>query len=119
MGTKQDNKTLGEDIVMIHGVDRDRNELHVLRRRRNNIEAAVVRPAREGMPLDGDLVRLKPRESFPMVCDVETLLELPAEARQDRGTRQGPPQVTTEAYRRGWEAVFGRVEPRDADQQPN
>jgi hypothetical protein len=96
------------DLVLIHGVDRTRSELHVLRSREEQVEAGVVRAVEDGRPVYGDIVRLKPRPEFPLLCDVEEVLAHP-----DRETgaaapgHGGPPRVSSDAFRRGWEAIFG------------
>lgn len=111
-----------DDLVLIHGADARRRELHVLRRRRDRVEAGVVRAAEEGRPISGDLVRLKPWRDFPLVCDVETILsaeELTGAAEPSRPAttgHEGPPRVSTDAYRRGWDLAFGH---REDDGAPN
>jgi hypothetical protein len=77
----------------------------VLRRRADQLELGAIRELREGRPIDGgELVRLKPRREHGRLFDVEVLAELP------RPGGGGPPQVATEAYRTGWEAIFGELE---------
>jgi len=97
----------GDDVVFIHGVDEQRRELHVLRKKGDEFGLGVVRPVEEGRPVSGDIVRLKPRPKLPMICDVEEILPLPAPPGPGGRLHAGPPRVSTEAYRRGWELVFG------------
>ena len=72
-----------------------------------------MRPLAQGKPIQGEVVRLKPREECPWLCDVETLLEAPAESGErsagpERG-HAGPPQVASDAYRKNWDAIYRRV----------
>ncbi len=112
--SRDDTKST-EDVALIVGSDEERNVLHILRKRGHRIEPGLVRPAEPGKPLMGDLVRLKPRPGLPVLCDVETLWEFhrppPSdEERRDEGGpgRRGPAWVTSDAYRRGWERIFGQ-----------
>ncbi|MBM4395803.1 MAG: hypothetical protein FJ087_08945 [Deltaproteobacteria bacterium] len=127
----------GNDVVLIHGVDPRRKELHVLRRRSDGVEAGVVRDVEEGRPIQGDLVKLKPWRDFPLVCDVETVLSTDetgnaqpsgsagtgtAGASTDAAARAparaphpGPARVASDAYRSGWDRVFAGREPPDVN----
>ncbi len=95
-----------EDQALVLGIDPDRSETFILRRRGKKVETGIVRPLQEGKPILGDIVRLKPHPEFPPLCEVETLLKHPDPPAQSPH-RAGPPMVSTEAYRRGWEQVFG------------
>lgn len=95
-----------EDVAVVWGTSDDRETLGVLRRRRGQLEAGVARKAKEGKPIDGELVRLVPREGSPL-CDVEVLYEPP------RTRRAGPAQVANARYRDGWERLFGDPDPSD------
>jgi hypothetical protein len=113
MGTSGDETT--RDEALVFGMDPERKETFVLRRRGEDVEAGVVRPLQEGRPIHGDVVRLKPRPEFPLLCDVETLVKHPDPPVAPR--RAGPAMVSNDAYRRGWEQVFGtRLPPCD---EPN
>lgn len=113
MGTTGDERTT--DQALVFGMDPDRKEALILRRRGKDVEAGVVRPLVAGRPIYGDVVRLKPRAEFPLLCDVETLVKHPDPPAAQRNA--GPPMVSNEAYRRGWEQVFGtRLPPCD---EPN
>lgn len=95
------------DVAVILGGDSDRNELHVLRQRADTVEAGVVRPVVTGQPILGDIVKLKPRKDSPLVCDVEVVLEHPEPETRTAKHRSGPTRVSTDAYRQGWDAIFG------------
>ena len=54
------------------------------------------------------LVRLRPREHSPLVCDVEVEVPAPAQAQSPPAITSGPAQVATETYRKNWDAIYGR-----------
>ena len=54
----EDDEEGKRDVVLISGIDRARNEVHVLKPAQDGIEAAVLRQVEDGVPLTGDLVRL-------------------------------------------------------------
>jgi hypothetical protein len=111
-----------DDVALICGVGANGSDLHVLRRRNNRIEAGVARALREGQPIQGEVVRLRPREQFPLLCDVEVELTNPQQARagddvQTRepnpraGATHGPAQVSNDSYRKNWDAIWKRSSP--------
>lgn len=112
------------DVVLIHGVTEDGKGLQVLRARNERVEAGQVRPLENGKPLQGDVVKLRPRPGAPLLCDVETEVaagELPASPSAAPGRprgRKGPAQVASSAYRENWEAIWSRRS-RDEDQLLN
>ena len=122
----RDETSSRDDVVLVYGEDERSGGLKVLRKRGEKVEAGLVKPAESGKPLFGDLVRLKPRRAFPLLCDVEVLYEFQKsgpsdeqrpEPRAQRG-RSGPAWVTSEAYRRGYDRIFGpRPDPDDPDVQ--
>jgi hypothetical protein len=65
------------------------------------IEAGVVRPMKEGQPITGELVTLKPTAEDARLCDVE----VHHDARPK--THKGPSRVATDEYREGWDQIFG------------
>jgi len=95
--------------------------LRVIRRRGDEVELGAVQPLKEGAPLHGEVVSLKPRREFPLLCDVEVHYStarqnaggearVPARSTQtDTGggaRRKGPPQVANNAYRANWDAIW-------------
>lgn len=102
-------------MALIHGVTPDGEGLKILRARGDRLELGAVRPLREGAPIVGEVVTLKPRANFPALCDVETHLKAP-ESLTDRqepsavAQRTGPAQVATDEYRRNWDAIWNRPE---------
>ncbi|HEY3236297.1 MAG TPA: hypothetical protein VGJ84_16385 [Polyangiaceae bacterium] len=105
------------DFVIIQGLTSDGDGLKVLRCREQRTETGLMRPLREGRPITGEVVRLKPRPELPLVCDVEVdlaeeeiqkLQSAGAESAvaQSGGARKGPPQVATNEYRENWDAIW-------------
>jgi hypothetical protein len=101
-----------EDVVLIHGVAEDGSALKVLRARNGGIESGAVKPLEEGKPIHGEVVRLKPRETCPLVCDVTVDVPQPEPAALPARDKKGPAQVATEAYRANWDAIWSRPEKR-------
>jgi hypothetical protein len=101
------------DVALVHGVSAD-GAVHVIRRRGERLETGALTPLREGAPIRGEVVSLKPRESCPLLCDVQVLYSPPppvsqtdakASAKQsDR--RKGPAQVATDTYRDNWDSIW-------------
>ena len=98
------------DVALIHGVTPDGQGLHILRARENRVELGFVRPLREGAPITGEVVTLKPRANSAL-CDVEVQYK-PPEVASDRAApakllaHPGPAQVATDEYRRNWDAIW-------------
>ncbi|MEI9953107.1 MAG: hypothetical protein WDO74_30025 [Pseudomonadota bacterium] len=101
------------DVALIHGVTADGQGFKILRARGDRLELGAIRPLREGVPITGEVVTLRPRANFPALCDVETHFK-PAEEASDRQEaapsaavqRTGPAQVATDEYRRNWDAIW-------------
>jgi hypothetical protein len=73
----------------------------VLRQRDNQIEVGEVRTMRDGEPIHGSVLQLRPRPEHDRLFDVEVLAEP-----SPRAGHAGPARVASAAYRRGWEAIF-------------
>jgi hypothetical protein len=107
------------DIALVLGKDAD--GLHILRRRSQEapIEAGLLRPVREGKPIVGEVISLTQRPDLPMVFDVKSEFKPdsgPSEGPvADRLSPDGPAQVASEAYRKGWDAVWGRRRDRSVN----
>jgi hypothetical protein len=104
------------DVMYVHGPTESGEGFHVLRQRQDRIEVGQIRGLRAGVPLHGEVVRLKPREGQERLFDVDVLVEAPS-----RRAHDGPPQVASESYRHNWDAVFGRSAQlkRARDSEPN
>ena len=108
------------DVLLVHGVTPDGEGLQVIRKRNERLEAGALHTVREGRPIHGELVRLKPHEDCPLVCDVEVQLPAPeitpstdVVARPADEPRRGPAMVVSDRYRANWDAIWKR--PGDTD----
>ncbi|MBI2395408.1 MAG: hypothetical protein HYV09_37915 [Deltaproteobacteria bacterium] len=113
-GDETTRTTKKRDRAVIVGELAEKKGLAVLRQRGEDapVEAGVVRGVREGEPITGELVNLKPTAEDPRVCDVEVLHDArPAAA----AAHAGPARVASEAYRSGWDALFGGQPPTGGD----
>jgi len=99
------------DVALVHRVTPD-GTVHVIRRRGDQLEAGALQPLREGAPIQGEVLSLRPRENFPLLCDVDVLYTPPAAAKPaatpiTRGARRkGPAQVATDEYRDNWDSIW-------------
>jgi hypothetical protein len=94
------------DVALLYAPTEDDKGARVVRVRRGRLETGEVRPLPEGRALHGqELVRLRPRDEFPTLCDVEVVC--PAE--RSGSQTHGPAQVATDQYRHNWERTFGSV----------
>lgn len=98
------------DTVLIHGVSEDGQSLAVLRARDDRVEAGIVRKVKDGEPLMGELLRLKPRPELPLLCDVEVAMKAPSlpESAARKLSHGGPAQVATASYRANWDAIWSK-----------
>jgi hypothetical protein len=95
------------DVVFAVGPTGEGEGVRVIRSRDESIEVGEMRPAKEGQPINGELVRLSQRPEHERLFDCEVVVpkkRLPA-------ARSGPAQVATDAYRENWEAIFSAKEP--------
>jgi hypothetical protein len=93
------------DVAIVCGVSDDGQGVDIIRKRGERIETGTVRRLEQGKPIHGEVVRLRPREQSPMICDVEVEVPAPADGQP---TSSGPAQVATETYRKNWDAIYGR-----------
>jgi hypothetical protein len=104
------DETTGKDVVLIHGTSPDGKGLAVLRHRDNRLERGLVMPIEQGKPIVGEVVTLKPRREFPLICDVKVEYN-PSNDHDDvatdrRSLGKGPGQVATDTYRTNWDRTF-------------
>ncbi len=93
-----------EDVALIHSATEDGEGARILRLRKGKVEAAEVRPAKDGESLNNhELVRLHPREDTPRICDIEVLY---SSAQEDPEPSSGPARVSNRAYRENWDRIF-------------
>ncbi len=101
------------DVVLLGPPTADGAGVHVLRARDERIEAGELRALQEGRPITGEIVTLKPRGSNPHICDVMdsyvpsgSASSAPQASLAQLG-HKGPAKVATDAYREGWDEIFG------------
>ncbi len=76
----------------------DGTQLAVHHQGDHTVSHGVIVPNKDGVSLGDDAMILREREGSPLLDVVGTVGEM----------RKGPSQVATEAYRRGWDGVFGK-----------
>lgn len=113
---------VSRDVALIHGVSSD-GAVQVIRRRGDRLEAGALSPLREGAPIQGEVVSLRPREDCPLLCDVDVHYapaplppNAPAKAKPSPGQakpRKGPAQVATDTYRDNWDSIWSGKKKRD------
>ena len=107
-GSDREDDAAPADVALVLDRTEDRSGYRVLRRRdpSSDVELGTIRPLEEGRPIEGEVVSLRPRPDVPFAYDVKT--ELPAPSRPERRfTEDGPAQIATDEYRRGWDAIWG------------
>ena len=92
-----------DDVVLIHGRSDD-GALQILRKKGDELSAGELRPMQEGKPIEGDVLKLRPRKETPLVCDVEEEVKIP----RPHGATKKPAKVASDRYRAGWEKLWGR-----------
>lgn len=99
------------DVALVHHVAAD-GAVHIIRRRGDRLEAGALTPLREGAPIQGEVLALRPRENFPLLCDVDVVYTPPAAAKPAAAPssaparRKGPAQVATDEYRDNWDSIW-------------
>jgi hypothetical protein len=97
-----------DDTLFVYG--KNDAAYSVLRKRGESVELGALREVEEGKPLHGELVKLSRRSEHPLLFDVNVLHDSAPKLSE----RSGPAQVATDAYREGWEIIFGQPsEPTD------
>ena len=110
--TKPRARPPGKDIAIVGGPTDDGQGARVLRIRDGNLSAGEIRPVREGETIThSEVVRLRPLEGEPRVCEVEILHE-PKHGKAEPPRRA---RVSTASYRKNWDAVFDAKKRRRKD----
>ncbi|MCL2779299.1 MAG: hypothetical protein FWD73_14990 [Polyangiaceae bacterium] len=109
------------DVVVLGPPTSDGHGVHVLRARNDRVEAGELRALREGQPIVGEIVSLEPRKDQPRICDVrESWSPKPrATSASALPPHKGPAQVSTTAYRDGWDEIFGSARNTSNAKKPN
>lgn len=109
-----DDRDVKEDMVLLHSPTESGDGIRVVRKREDAIEIGELRPMREGQPIHGEVVRLTQREEHALLFDCEVVVpspepKEPAEPAEPKQlSHKGPARVTTDAYRGGWDLIFGQ-----------
>lgn len=119
-----------QDVVLLHSLTESGDGIRVVRKRKDTIELGELRPMKEGQPIHGEVVRLTQRAESERLFDCEVMVasQTPKEpstpavaaaggapkalaAKEPAAVQhKGPPRVATDAYRGGWDAIFGKRE---------
>lgn len=95
-------------MVFVHGRSEDGSKLAVVRKQGSRVSAGILSSLEHGAPIHGEVLRLSPREETPGLCDVEVVHATESAAsRATDDVSSGPAQVATEAYRAGWDSIWG------------
>jgi len=98
---KAEAKLANDDVVMVLGRSDDGKSLGVLRQKGDEVYAGSLRPLDEGKPIQGEVIRLKPRDDSSVLYDVDVQLDAsPSSGR--------PAKVASDEYRRGWETIWSK-----------
>jgi hypothetical protein len=105
-------------MLFVRGASEDGRGLSVVRVSDDRISAGELREARDGQPIMGELVALTQRSEHERLFDVSVLARGPGAPARDAPALpgKGPAKVASDAYREGWENVFGV---RDKSAKPN
>lgn len=102
------------DVALIHGVTAE-GAVQIIRRRGDRIEAGALTPLREGAPIQGEVLSLRPRPSCPLVCDVDVHYAPPPSSTASEPPRasaplghKGPALVASDRYRDNWDSIWSR-----------
>jgi hypothetical protein len=93
-----------DDVLFLHSPTKSGDGYRVIRAREGKVDLGEVRSLKDGEPIRGELVKLTQRQEHERLFDVE-VLEPKEEAPGEN--RDGPAQVSSDAYRHGWDQVFG------------
>ena len=117
---------LDQAILGLPGAD---GTIPFVRNQDGVISFGTATPVQEGQPVNGgkELVQFRRRAENPQLCDCTTLLEEtsptarpPASVKTEKPpedqeapvvAHNGPPRVTSRAFRQGWDAIFKKQEP--------
>lgn len=103
MTDKKDGQCDESDVAFL-GPPAPGGGVHVLRHRSDHsMETGVLRPLEDGRPIHGEIVQIRKRENGPGF-DVLP----PEDALAGQG---GPPMVNSQAYKDGWDTIFGKKTP--------
>jgi hypothetical protein len=99
------------DVLFVHSKSLRGDGYRVVRAREDRVEIGEMSDVKEGEPLRGEVVKLRPREESPRLFDVDVVVPR-EQALAPTSPRAGPAQVASETYRKNFEAIFGRPRAR-------
>jgi hypothetical protein len=88
----------GEDVVLFGPPTEDGEGYRVLRHTNDETLMGTVRPLKHGKPIQGEAVRLAPRQGPLPLYDVV----------HDDEARSGPAKVNSREFLAGWDRIFGQ-----------
>ncbi len=93
---------------MVLGRDKESGALGIVRKRADRVEAGIVQPLKEGVPIHGEVIQLHPREGTPLY-DVEVHVAAPkTQSSATTSVIPRPAQVATDKYRKNWDQIYRR-----------
>lgn len=109
-----DSEKKNHDILLLHSRTKDGEGIRGIRSRPGRLEAAELRPLKEGKPLSsGEVIQLSPRSESPLLWDVNVKCVLDEQASDASASnpivveRGGPARVASRQYRQNWDLAFG------------
>jgi len=103
-------ESVSVDVVLVQGRSPDGKGLSVIRQHNERLERGFVMPLEQGKPIHGEVVTLRPRPEFPLLCDVHVECSAPTATTgvtsDCRAVAKGPGQVATAQYRTNWDRIF-------------
>jgi hypothetical protein len=105
------------DIAIVSGPTEDGQGARVIRIREGELSAGEIRPVKEGESIThAEVVRLRPTEAHPQICEVEVLHTPQGASRPGADDESSEPnkgdaiprraRVSTPEYRKNWSAIF-------------
>lgn len=88
----------GEDVVLLGPPTGDGGIIAIHHREDHTSITGILRPLEDGKSIDGDIVRLTPKENG-IGFKQEVLYENPS--------KSGPAMVNNQDFRDGWSRIFG------------
>lgn len=97
-GESDDRACAGDEFVIPGPSLPDGSRLCLRHDHNHGVRQGVMRPLESGRPLSEDALLLEPREGTPFYNIVGSVADM----------KKGPSKVVTNAYRKGWDAVFAK-----------
>ena len=98
-----------QDVLFVHSKSPKGDGYRVVRAREDRVEVGEMSGVKEGEPLRGEVVKLRPRKESARLFDVDVLVP---EEKELAAVRAGPAQVASDSYRKNFDSIFGRPRKR-------